>query len=372
MPPIQFLIEKREAGQTISSVLRRRFQLTWNQAQRVVERGLVRVAGQTTRAIEQRVKTGNRVWIAAGAIEQKSNAPPKPKGELTEKKKSPAALEAKPKPKPAKGERPEVKKPLAPSFALEIVYADNSVVVVNKPAGLTTSRSREERDEFGSRARKFLPKTLADLLPAVLGEPNRPVVAVHRLDRETSGLLVFARTPAVAQDLIAQFRKHQTERRYIALTRGVPREGRIESVLVRDRGDGRRGSSTTAKSGDDGQRAVTIVKVLDNWTSFARVECRLETGRTHQVRIHLGEAGHPLCGERIYDRTLLGNVIPDGSGAERPLLHAARLGFRHPETQEMMTWEIDPPADFLGIQRILAGKSSSNSKLALHGNGSND
>src|SRR4029077_11240289 len=105
---------------------------------------------------------------------------------------------------------------------------------------------------------------------------------------------------------------HTIERRYLALVRGGPMAGRIESVLVRDRGDGRRGSGPEVDA--DGQRAVTHVRIVEEFDRFTLVECRLETGRTHQVRIHLGERGSPLCGERVYDRPPNGMPVPDGSG----------------------------------------------------------
>jgi 23S rRNA pseudouridine1911/1915/1917 synthase len=226
-----------------------------------------------------------------------------------------------------------------------IRFADAHVVVVDKPAGLTTMRHPDEAAEFGARARRFLPPTLADLLPALLarGPTPRPprVIAVHRLDKETSGLVVFARTPAAVSHLGEQFRKHTTERRYLALVRGQAKAGRIESHLVRDRGDGRRGSSASG----EGQRAVTHARVLEELGDFTLVECRLETGRTHQVRIHLGEAGTPLCGERIYDRPPHGRPFPDASGARRPLLHASRLGFVHPATGKSMSWNSPLPEE---------------------------
>jgi 23S rRNA pseudouridine1911/1915/1917 synthase len=343
MPPIQFLIERRESGRTVAEVLRLRFRLTWAQAKRLVERGHVRVAGQLTRAPEQRVKTGNRFWVAAGVIEVKPAA-----GAEKKKPAPPPTREHRadqPKRTPNEGGRGSGKKP-APAVntvAIEVVYSDDAVVVVDKPAGVTTSRSKEDAEEFG-RGVRYLPKTLAELMPAALGAPNRPVYAVHRLDRDTTGLLVFARTRAAATRLTAQFRKHTVDRRYLALTRGIPQGGRIESVLVPDRGDGRRGSGPVGA--EDGRRAVTTVTVLEPLGQYALVECRLETGRTHQVRIHLGEAGHPLCGERLYDRPVHGSPVPDGSGAARPLLHAYRLGFEHPETGEVMGWEVDPPGDF--------------------------
>lgn len=348
MPPIQFLVERRESGKTVADVLRRRFQLTWSQAKRLVERGHVRVAGQLTRAPEQRVKTGNRMWISAGAIE-KTPAEGKAKPAKPKKKTEPPAK------KPTSAKAPD-KKPRVPVnvVPLEIVYSDDAIVVVNKPAGLTTSRNAEEKAEFG-KGRKYLPTTLAELLPAALGSPNRPVFAVHRLDRDTTGLLVFARTKAAAGHLTGQFRKRSVDRRYQAVTRGVPPEGRIESRLVDDRGDGRRGSG----SGEEGERAVTHVKVVERLGKFAIVECKLDTGRTHQVRIHLGEAGAPLCGERIYDRPLNGAPVADESGAARPLLHAFRLGIEHPDGNEFMGWETDPPTDFTAVVarlRAEAGK----------------
>ena len=116
-------------------------------------------------------------------------------------------------------------------------------------------------------------------------------------------------------------------------------------MFVPDRGDGRRGTSRDLLT-EDGKRAVTHVKLLETLGSFAAVECRLETGRTHQVRIHLGEAGTPLCGERVYDRSLNGKPLPDRSRADRPMLHAARLGFLHPSTEQPVGWDVKPPADF--------------------------
>ena len=137
--------------------------------------------------------------------------------------------------------------------------------------------------------------------------------------------------------------------------RGQARGGRIESVIARDRGDGRRGSAP----GKEGQHAVTNVSLLEQWEKFALVECRLETGRTHQVRIHLGEAGTPLCGETVYDRPINGSPFPDGSGARRPMLHATRLGLTHPVTGDTMTWESPIPAD---MKRLIARQADAAKK----------
>jgi 23S rRNA pseudouridine1911/1915/1917 synthase len=144
-------------------------------------------------------------------------------------------------------------------------------------------------------------------------------------------------------------RGHTIERRYLALVRGRAVSRRIESWLVRDRGDGRRGSGPPG----EGQRAVTHVTVLEELGAYTLVECRLETGRTHQVRIHLGEAGTPLCGERVYDRPTNGRPLPDGSGAKRVMLHAAQLGFDHPATGKRLSWDSEMPPDMAALLKRL-------------------
>lgn len=338
MPHIEFLAEKSDAGQTVAAVLRKHYSLTWSQAQRLIAGGHVRVAGFACSDPAHRVKKGNRVWVREGAVEIK-HARPAPKA-----KAAPPPPAAKPKPKKPVA-APAATSSTSPLPVSAIVYSDDTVIVVNKPAGLTTMRHAEEAEEFGPRGKHFLPKTLAELLPQTLGLPKARVIAVHRIDRDTSGLVAFARTQVAADHLMQQFRKHTADRRYLALVRGEPTDGRIESVFVPDRGDGRRGSSSDPNAAD-GKRAVTRVKVLERFAGFALVECRLETGRTHQVRIHLGEAGTPLCGERVYDRPLNGKPVNDESGAKRPMLHAARLGFVHPETDQAGRWEVPPPEDF--------------------------
>ena len=346
VPPIRFVVDRRENGQTLAAVLKKRYGLSWSQAKRLVEGRHVKVSGQVEADVARRLKVGKRVELAAGTVELPA-AEKKDRGQVREAEKATGRPErGKAPPQPTRPKRGESPAPTAFPLSLQdIVYEDPAVVVVNKPAGLTTMRHREEAAEFGERGRRFLPKTLADMLPTLLGDPGRPVIAVHRIDRDTSGLVVFARTRAAAENLTKQFRKHTVDRRYLALTRGTPQPGRIESVLVRDRGDGRRGS-TRKTNPPDGKRAVTHVAVLERLGDFALVECRLETGRTHQVRIHLGEAGTPLCGEAVYDRPVNGKRVLDASGAVRPMLHAARLGFAHPETGDTMSWDVPPTEDF--------------------------
>jgi 23S rRNA pseudouridine1911/1915/1917 synthase len=174
-----------------------------------------------------------------------------------------------------------------------------------------------------------------------------PVRAVHRLDRETSGLMVFARTVTAERGLMQQFKRHSTHRRYLGVARGRVEEQTIDTFLARDRGDGRRGSTSNPNTG---KRAVTHVRPIEFFDLggdqvYSLVECRLETGRTHQIRIHLAERGHPLCGERVYQQPLFGKAMEDKSGAPRVALHAAELGFVHPISGEEMRFEMPLPRD---------------------------
>jgi 23S rRNA pseudouridine1911/1915/1917 synthase len=256
--------------------------------------------------------------------------------------------------------------PLPREDDVKIRYLDTHIVVVEKPAGMTSVRHAEERN--WSEKRKQDQPTLEDLLPRIIAKkeqggrgakqqrgrgkspwkPNRvsrtpPVRPVHRLDRDTSGLMVFARTVPAERSLGQQFRHHVTERSYLAIAEGDVAQQTIESNLVRDRGDGRRGSTTLPNVG---KRAVTHVKPLERLGDYTLVECRLETGRTHQIRIHLSEAAHPLCGEKVYRQPLFGEPIPDRSGAPRLALHSAELAFEHPITGEAMSFKMPLPEDF--------------------------
>lgn len=238
---------------------------------------------------------------------------------------------------------------------IRIRYLDTHIVVVEKPSRMTSVRHAEEQN--WSARRKQLQPTLEDLLPRAIarklsrgergrrgGPPGKlpPVRPVHRLDRDTSGLMVFARTRAAESQLVQQFRRHTTERRYLAVVQGYVAAQTIESHLVRDRGDGRRGSTTLA---DVGKRAITHIKPLEKLDGNTLIECRLETGRTHQIRIHLAELGYPLCGEMLYHKPLNRPTPDDASGAPRLALHAAELSFDHPITGERLRFHMPLPND---------------------------
>ncbi len=330
--PQQPSVLRDESGRFLVDWLRHRLSLPRDAVLQMVRCGLVRIGGKPCVDPQQRVQSGQRIEIKPPKKRQRPATPP------------PSPQSAKPAPSlPAyDGPMPVIR------------FADEHIVVVEKPPGLTTMRHADEANEFGPRGKRFLPTTLADLLPGLLakGRPGSPpmVRAVHRLDNETSGLVVFARTVEAERHLGKQFRAHTTERVYLALVRGKAQSARTESSIARDRGDGRRGSTT--KNGI-GQRAVTHVRVVEELGDFTLVECRLETGRTHQVRIHLGEVGTPLCGEHVYDRPLHGRPLPDGSGATRIMLHAASLGFEHPATGERREWQAKLPDDMAALLKQL-------------------
>jgi 23S rRNA pseudouridine1911/1915/1917 synthase len=272
-------------------------------------------------------------------------------------------------------------KPVQPSH-VKIVYVDDFIVIVEKPPGITSTRHFEER--LLREKRKQLQPTLEELLPLALEAHFKPkdskqsiegskqlprnkksrlsihdeqrqrilrlkkfaVIAVHRLDRDTSGLMVFARTPSIAQILGAVFRKHDVTRKYHAVVHGHPEAQTFDTVLVRDRGDGKRGSKPLGSEDDaTAQRAVTHIRPIESIGDYSMIECELETGRTHQIRIHLSEAGFMLCGESIYNRDIEGNLTTDTSNAPRQALHSANLELKHPITDEQISFRMPWPAD---------------------------
>jgi 23S rRNA pseudouridine1911/1915/1917 synthase len=258
---------------------------------------------------------------------------------------------------------------------VKIVYLDEHLVVVQKPAGVTTLRHREETDL--RERRKQLQPTLDELVVEVLAEqlgidtdpkrqrghrgptrapqrhrgqtrqrdPRLVIRPVHRLDRDTSGLMVFARTTAVEQKLIRMFARHAVQRAYVAVAHGRVEAQTIDTWLVRDRGDGLRGSTPLGEAAEGAQRAITHVRPMEHLTGYTIVECRLETGRTHQIRIHLAERGHMLCGEQAYTRPLGGKPQEDISQAPRQALHAAELAFIHPITAQPLRFQMPLPKD---------------------------
>ena len=223
-----------------------------------------------------------------------------------------------------------------------ILHEDADLVIADKPAGLLTlSTEAGEKDTLLSRVNAYLQFRYR----------KRPYVGVvHRLDKETSGAVVFARSREVLRGLQELFRRHDVEREYVALVEGRVHDdaGTIGLEVVRDRGDRRRG---TARPGEKGIRAVTHYRVLERFAGATAVALTLETGRTHQIRIHLAALGHPVIGDAVYRPR---HFSPPTITAERQMLHARTLGFRHPRTGAAIRVQSDPPPDFRDLRSRLA------------------
>jgi 23S rRNA pseudouridine1911/1915/1917 synthase len=237
---------------------------------------------------------------------------------------------------------------------ISIRHIDESIIVVEKPAGMVSLRHGEEIHWPPARRRRQT--SLDEVLLRVISQRDRHerdlstlppklrrqhVRSVHRIDRDTSGLLVFARTLVAEQKLVEQFAAHSIRRMYLAIVAGHPAVGKIRSRLVRDRGDGKRGST---ESKTEGKLAVTHVREVEPLGEFSVVRCQLETGRTHQIRIQLSEAGFPVCGDWVY-RGPMGSEVVDSSDSPRLALHACELAFEHPSTGELLSFEMPLPKD---------------------------
>jgi 23S rRNA pseudouridine1911/1915/1917 synthase len=255
---------------------------------------------------------------------------------------------------------PEPAVPEAEAIALRIVFEDADLVVIDKPAGLIVHPGA------GAPAGTLVNALIAhcgDSLSGI-GGVKRPGI-VHRLDKDTSGLLVAAKNDAAHRDLARQFASHGRdgglERAYLALVWGVPerRQATISAPLARSTAN--RLKRAVAARG--GKEAVTHYKVLRAFGDVAAlVECRLETGRTHQIRVHMAHIGHPLMGDMVYGagfKTRAAKLSQKARAAldalGRQALHAALLGFTHPATGEKLRFEAPPPASMQALVEALGG-----------------
>ncbi|TPW36823.1 RluA family pseudouridine synthase [Oecophyllibacter saccharovorans] len=243
-------------------------------------------------------------------------------------------------------------RPLPENIPLTILYEDRDLLVLDKPPGLVVHPAP------GNETGTLVNALLAHCGPEFegIGGEKRPGI-VHRLDKDTSGVMVVAKTPLAHQALSDAFATRDIERAYQALAWGVlPPQGEFDGAIGRDKRDRKR--MTVVSKG--GKHALTRFKTLETFhDSASLVECRLATGRTHQIRVHLSQAGHPLMGDPVYLRRIPGAArgLPrEGREAAldfpRQALHAATLGFKHPRTGEMLRFSSPLPEDF----RILMEK----------------
>jgi 23S rRNA pseudouridine1911/1915/1917 synthase len=277
-----------EAGLALAAVLRGALGGSWSQVHALIETGKVFVDGQRAESAGQRLAAGQRIEIRMRA----------------------------PRPRDA-------------SVEVRIVHDDAQVVVIDKPAGISTVPF--EAREGG---------TAMDRLREAWRRQGRAASkvalhVVHRIDRDTSGLVVFAKSKRAEVALAAQFRSHTIERRYRCVAHGAVDFRRVESCLVRDRGDGLRGSTRVPGKG---KPSVTHIEVLERRARGTVCAVRLETGRTHQIRIHFAEMGHPLIGETVYIRDWL-RAERTPIESQRLMLHAELLGFTHPVSGAVLRFE---------------------------------
>lgn len=266
---------------------------------------------------------------------------------------------------------PTPARPVAEPIALDIVYEDAHVVVVDKPPGMATHTAPGH--DTGTLVNALLAHC-GETLSGIGGEA-RPGI-VHRIDKNTSGLLVVAKTDLAHQGLSRQFAEHSAQRRYLALIWGAPDradprlaglhgvsfEGgwtRIEAPIGRHRTDRKRMAVTSG-----GRPAVTWFRVIERLGArdkpfAALVECRLETGRTHQIRVHLSHIGHGLVGDPAYGRPRAapGEAAAAIADFPRQALHAETLGFVHPETGETLEFRRPPPEDLTKLLAALGTKA---------------
>jgi len=300
------MIGAPDEGATVAAALRRQLHgESWAQVRKLCTTGKVFVDDERTLDPARRVRAGQRVSLHRAA--------------------------PRPDPTPA---------------GFRVVFEDAHLIVVDKPSGI--SSVPYDRKETG---------TAMDLIRAVWRRKGKratatPLYIVHRIDKDTSGLLCFAKTRLAERALHQVFQRHTAERTYLTVAAGDVPAMRIESHLIADRGDGIRGSTRHI---DQGQRAVTHVEPLRRLPDATLCRVRLETGRTHQIRIHLSERGHPILGETVYIRDLLRTgrtPIP----APRLMLHAATLGFTHPVTGVTLKWTAPAPSDFVAVFESRGGK----------------
>jgi 23S rRNA pseudouridine1911/1915/1917 synthase len=305
-------VAKEQAGLTLAAVVRELVPGTsWSQAKDLCRGGRVWIGERAATDPARRLAGGERVEIRSGPARNAG---------------SPSSL---------------------------IAHLDAEIVVVRKPAGiLTVPFEREDRDTLLALARVAIRRMEALRGPREVTH-HATLRAVQRLDKDTSGLVVFARTINAQRHLQEQLSAHTVTRRYLAIAHGEVENGVHESLFIPDRGDGLRGSwghyrrdrRERGTPPPTAREAVTRVEVVERLRGATLAACELETGRQHQIRIHLAEAGHPLVGETVYVRDYKGPLIP----APRPMLHAAVLGFLHPRGEKPMRFEDPLPDDFLDV-----------------------
>jgi 23S rRNA pseudouridine1911/1915/1917 synthase len=295
----ELIVSANEAKLRLDQFLAKRLsEFSRSRLQHLIRDGFVRLNNSTSRP-RQIVRGGDKVEVMEPPLEK---------------------IEALPEPIP-----------------LEILFEDNDLIVINKPAGLVVHPGAGHREHTLVNAVLNHCATLSGI-----GGKERPGI-VHRLDKETSGCLVVAKNDATHRDLSKQFAARTVQKIYLALVAGKLRKpaGVIEERIGRHPVDRKRMSATTLR----GRAARTEYRVVRSSDQASLIECRLHSGRTHQIRVHLHHLGHPVLGDKVY-APWLAEDFP------RQMLHAWKLGFRHPRTEEWKSFEAPSPDDFAAAIRL--------------------
>ena len=305
------LVDAPPDNPTLAAALRARLQdRSWSAVRRLCETGKVRVGGTVEKDASLRVAPGAEITIDMAA--------PRPRVTVA---------------------------------GFRVGVEDNDLIVIEKPAGVASVPFTQK--EAG---------TALDLIRAAWRANHRratatPLYVVHRLDKETSGLICFAKTRKAEAGLHGIFQRHLADRVYLALVHGELASCRIESRLVPDRGDGLRGSAR-GNRGDarEGQHAVTLVEAVESFPVATLCRVRPQTGRTHQIRIQLAERGHPVVGDAVYTRDLW-RAGARLLSSPRMMLHAETLGFDHPITAERLHFDAGAPPELKALLRELGSRA---------------
>jgi 23S rRNA pseudouridine1911/1915/1917 synthase len=315
--PQEFEVKPRTDGKRIDAYLASRFTDYSRQViQKVIDAEAVQVNGRAIKA-SYRVRAGDRICIRLPELPDMTPTPE--------------------------------------DIPIEVIYEDAALTVVNKPPGMVTHPAKGNWHGTLVNALQFH----FDSLSSLAGE-NRPGI-IHRLDRDTTGLLMVAKDDLAHRRLALQFELREVHKEYLALVHGIPQH---DSDYI-DRSIGFhptvREKMAVRSVQDGGKSAVTFYEVLERFRNFALVRCKPQTGRTHQIRIHLTHIGHPILADKMYsgrDHITLGDVVgPERKGSlapgeaettliDRQALHAHRLRFRHPMTEAEIDLTAKPPADF--------------------------
>lgn len=314
--PERYTVEETEQGLRLDVFLTHRDgSLSRSQAKRLIEDGSVLIDGKPARA-SHRLKSGESVLVR--------KPPPAPSGIVPEE------------------------------IPLDILYEDDAILVVDKPAGMVVHPAAGNPRGTLVNALQFHCGSLS-----AVGGVMRPGI-VHRLDKGTSGLMVVAKSDEAHQRLSEQFKKRQVSKLYTALVHGSLKqdEGAVDAAVGRHPVERKKMSTASRR----GKPALTRWRVLERYGAFTLLEARIETGRTHQIRVHLGSLGHPVAGDSVYGGSK--RVIePPALRAvlkklARQALHASRLSFRHPVTGREMTFESPLPEDMAEVIRFLRERAA--------------